>query len=84
MRHRTTPRPVHIEAPATFPRQVRRITRHADRQSCPSGKVGYRTLRKALVVLETLRAKGGGERSAYRCASCGAYHLTSMPKRSAA
>lgn len=80
MRHRTTPPPLILESPATFPRQVRRITHRADRQSCPTGKVGYRTLRKAHVVLEALRARGGGERSAYRCRTCGAWHLTSWLK----
>lgn len=83
MRYRTTPQPIRLEAPETFPRQVRRITHRADRQTCPTGKVGYRTLRKAHVVLEALRARGGGERSAYRCHACGAYHLTSQ-QRSAA
>jgi hypothetical protein len=78
-----------MESPETFPRQVRRITHRADRRSCPTGKVGYRkvgyrTQHKALVVLETLRAKGGGERSTYRCATCGAWHLTSLLRRSAA
>lgn len=84
MRYRTTPRPLILESPATFPPQVRRITHRADRGSCPTGKVGYRIQRKAQVVLETLRAKGGGERYAYRCKTCGSWHLTSLLKRSAA
>lgn len=70
--------PAGSHAPVTFSPAARRALNAADRAACPSGKVAYSTHRKALRVLEALRASGGGEQAVYRCRLCGQHHLTSQ------
>lgn len=77
-RARLNPRPAVLEPPSNFPRGVKRILAHADRTTCPTGKVGYQTHRKALRALEAFRDRGGTERAVYTCRECGAHHLTSQ------
>lgn len=67
-------------SPSNFPPAAARASKRTDRR-CKSGKIGYRTYRKALRVLEALRNNGGTERHAYRCPSCGGIHLTSQERR---
>lgn len=71
-----------FEPPAVFNPSAKRALRQSTK-TCASGKVGYRTRRKALRVLEALRARGDGERSYYECPMCGGFHLTSQRRRAA-
>src|SRR5579863_6193562 len=66
-----------------------RIRRHAHHHGCSSGKVGYTTKRKAIVVLEEIRATARKqyrslafsrrtEAQPYLCEECNEWHLTSQ------
>ena len=46
--------------------------------TCSSGKVGYKSKRKAEAAIRTINGNSGGDRlRAYYCKECGQYHLTS-------
>jgi len=67
-------------SPSNFPRAAKRAARNSDR-ACRSGKVGYRTKRKARLVLQALIANDGPERFVYRCPLCSSWHLTKQDRR---
>lgn len=78
MSERHRPRPtITPTPPSVFSRATRRAMRRAHR-TCVTGKVGYRTYRKALRSLEALRSDGrGNECAIYHCPHCPHWHLTS-------
>lgn len=65
--------------------QARRAMFRSQRapRRCPTGKRSFATKREARQALALWRKSGVGVRRAYKCKSCGSYHLTSQPYRPA-
>lgn len=66
------------DIPSTFPRAAAKALKQADRDTCPTHKVRYRTRLKALRVLEAYRQREANSRHLYYCSSCDGWHLTSQ------
>lgn len=62
-----------------------RAIKRADRQQCETGKLRYRTQRKARLALDAYRGDdrraGPNERYVYRCPLCDGWHLTKQAPR---